>query len=149
MSEERQEGPTSIDVSDKQIAIGDIPAAVLQEEKSQEQEQKIEPELKQASNVGKKTQRRRVTTYLSHISKQIEKNGHEINKITMVTQSLQKQINLAGIKHSQSIKQVRSQLGQLKKQVARIQKDIQRVKTVRVSYNKSKNEKISYKYQQA
>jgi prefoldin subunit 5 len=46
-----------------------------------------------------------------------------------VIQSLQKQINLPGVRHSQSIKQVRSQLGQLQKQVARIQKDIQRIRT--------------------
>jgi prefoldin subunit 5 len=77
----------------------------------------------------KKTQRRRVTTYLSHLSKQVEKNGNEINKITTVIQSLQKQINLAGVRQSQSIKQVRSQLGRIQKQVTRIQKDIQRIRT--------------------
>jgi hypothetical protein len=37
MSEERQEGPTSIDVTDKQIDIGGIPSVVPQEEKPQEQ----------------------------------------------------------------------------------------------------------------
>jgi hypothetical protein len=46
-----------------------------------------------------------------------------------VIQSLQKQINLAGVRQLQSIKQVRSQLGQLEKQVAGIQKDIQRIRT--------------------
>ncbi len=112
---------------EKMIPLEESPA-IVHEEKLQEQNREIE-QAQEESSFRKKTRRRRVTVYLSHLSKQIEKNGYEINKITTVIQSLQKQINLAGVRHSQSIKQVRSQLGQLQKQVARIQKDIQRIRT--------------------
>ena len=36
---EREDGPTSIDVGDKQISIGEVPIAVPEEEKLQEQAQ--------------------------------------------------------------------------------------------------------------
>jgi hypothetical protein len=127
---EREEGPTSIDVADKEISIGEVPVAVSQEEKLQEQEQ-VQQELK----ISKRKQKRRITSYLSNISKQIEKNGNQINKITMVIQSIQKQRQTkstkgAGVSQSpsQSIKQVQSQVSQLQKQVARIQNDIQRIR---------------------
>jgi|GEM_PF-2012404 len=38
--EEREEGPTSIDVTDKQISIGEVPTAVPQEEIVQEEKPK-------------------------------------------------------------------------------------------------------------
>jgi chromosome segregation ATPase len=127
---EREEGPTSIDVADKEISIGEVPVAVSQEEKLQEQVQ-VQQELK----ISKRKQKRRITSYLSNISKQIEKNGNQINKITMVIQSIQKQRQTkstkgAGVSQSpsQSIKQVQSQVSQLQKQVARIQNDIQRIR---------------------
>jgi len=105
---EREDGPTSIDVADKEISIGELPVAVSQEEKLQEQVQ-VQQELK----ISKRKQKRRITSYLSNISKQIEKNGNQINKITMVIQSIQKQRQTkstkgAGVSQSpsQSIKQV-------------------------------------------
>jgi prefoldin subunit 5 len=128
---EREDGPTSIDVADKEISIGEVPVAVSQEEKLQEQVQ-VQQELK----IGKRKQKRRITSYLSNISKQIEKNGNQINKITMVIQSIQKQKQTKstkgpGVSQSplQSIKQIQSQVSQLQKQVTRIQKDIQRIRT--------------------
>jgi chromosome segregation ATPase len=151
ISEEREEEPAPTEVMDskvfteemtpvekmipveeltpveKMIPLEESPATV-HEEKLQEQNRQIE-KAQEESSFMKKTQRRRVTTYLSHLSKQVEKNGNEINKITTVIQSLQKQINLAGVRQSQSIKQVRSQLGRIQKQVTRIQKDIQRIRT--------------------
>ncbi|MPZ08152.1 MAG: hypothetical protein GEU26_17345 [Nitrososphaeraceae archaeon] len=128
---EREDGPTSIDVADKEISIGEVPVAVSQEEKLQEQVQ-VQQELK----ISKRKQKRRITSYLSNISKQIEKNGNQINKITMVIQSIQKQRQTkstkgAGVSQapSQSIKQVQSQVSQLQKQMALIQKDIQKIRT--------------------
>jgi hypothetical protein len=59
----------------------EMPAIIPQEEKLQEQNKKIE-ESQEKSSVRKKKQKRRVTAYLSHISKQVEKNGNQINKIT-------------------------------------------------------------------
>jgi hypothetical protein len=126
---EREEGPTAIEVSDRRVLIGEAPAIVPQEERPQEQEQ-------QEPKISKRKQKRRTISYLSNISKQIEKNGNQINKITMMVQSIQKQkqtksIKGAGVSQSplQSIKQIQSQVSQLQKQVTRIQKDIQRIKT--------------------
>jgi DNA anti-recombination protein RmuC len=73
---------------------------------------------------------------LSHISKQIEKNGNQIHRITTLIESLQKQRQTIftagrglGQSQSQSIKQIESQLSQLQKQVSRVQKDIQKLRT--------------------
>jgi citrate synthase len=126
---EREEGPTVNEVSDRRVSIGEAPAIVLQEERPQEQEQQ---ELK----ISKRKQKRRTISYLSNISKQVEKNGNQINKITMMVQSMQKQKQTKstkgpGVSQSplQSIKQIQSQVSQLHKQVTRIQKDIQRIRT--------------------
>ena len=133
--EEREEGSTSADVTDKPISIGEVPSAV-QEEKSQEQNIGIE-QAQEGFRVSKKKQkRRRTSSYLSYISKQVEKNGNQINKITMMIQSILKQgqaksASGAGVVQSQfqSIKQFKSQVSRLQKQVALIQKDIQRIRT--------------------
>jgi hypothetical protein len=129
--EEREEGATSIDVADKQISIEEVPVAVPQEEKLPEQVQ-----VQQEPKISKRKQKRRITSYLSNISKQVEKNGNQINKITMIVQSIQKQKQTKstkgpGVSRSplQSIKQIQSQVSQLQKQVTRIQKDIQRIRT--------------------
>jgi citrate synthase len=127
--EEWEEGATSIDAADKQISIEEVPVAVPQEERPQEQEQ-------QEPKISRRKQKRRITSYLSNISKQVEKNGNQINKITMMVQSIQKQKRTKstkgpGVSQSplQSIKQIQSQVSQLHKQVTRIQKDIQRIRT--------------------
>jgi hypothetical protein len=117
-------------VSDRRVLIGEAPAIVPQEERPQEQEQ-------QEPKISKRKQKRRTISYLSNISKQIEKNGNLINKITIMVQSIiqkQKQTKSTkgpGVSQSplQSIKQIQSQVSQLQKQVTRIQKDNQRIKT--------------------
>jgi hypothetical protein len=67
---EREDGPTSVNVEDKEISIGEVPIAVPQEEKLQEQVQ-VQREKPKISK--RKQKRRRVTSYLSNISKQVEK----------------------------------------------------------------------------
>jgi len=127
--EEKEEVPTSIDLIDKKISIG--------EEKPQEQNIGIEQQVQEESRGSKKKQKRRLTTsYISDISKQVEKNGNQINKITMMIQSLLKQgqaksTSGAGVVQSQfqSIKQIKSQVSRLQEQVALIQKDVQRIRT--------------------
>jgi hypothetical protein len=128
---EREDGPTSIDVTDKQISIGEVPVTVPQEEKPQGQGQ-----VQQEPKISKRKQKRRITSYLSNISKQVEKNGNQINKIIMMVQSIQKQKQSKSTKgfgasqsSSQSIKQIQSQVSQLQKQMALIQKDIQKIRT--------------------
>lgn len=148
--EEREIGPTSIDVTDESVSIGptsidvtdvqppatEIPSAEQQEEKVQEQNRQIEKALDE-SKTNKRKQKRRVTSYLSSISKQLEKQGNQINKIALMIQSLQRQMRnkpTTGVKGGQSqqlqpVKKVQSQISQLQKQVALIQKDIHRIRT--------------------
>ena len=132
-SEEIEVGPTSIDVTDEQPSTVEAPSAEQQEE-LQEQNKQIE-QSQEKSRISKNKQKRRITSYLSNISKQVEKQGNQINKMMIMIQSLQKQ-NLArakdpgvGQSQVQSVKQIQSQISQLQKQVARIPKDIQRIRT--------------------
>jgi hypothetical protein len=151
--EQIEGGPTSIDVTDNQDAIGEVSVAEPQEEKVQEQKLQSREGVQEESRIGKGKQKRRITSYLSNISKQVEKNGNQINKLTMLTQSLQKQTKPIGAKvdqaQFQSIKQIRSQISQLQKQMARIQNDIQRIRTASIvrtktkSNSKSKSKKLS------
>lgn len=141
--EETRVGPTSIDVTDEQISIGEVPLAELQEEKVQEQNREVE-QVQEETRISKKKQKRRITSYLSNISKQVEKQGHQISKLTMTIQSLQKQTKSTtstGVVQSQlqSIKQIKSQLSLLQKQVARIQNDIQRIRSAPIARTKSKS----------
>ena len=131
--EESEGGPTSIDVTDNQNLIGEVSHAKPREEK--EQNRTIE-HVYEESRISKSKHKRRITSYLSNISKQVEKHGNQINKMTLMIQSLQKQkqtkpaegIGIDRIQF-QSIKQIKSQINQLQKQVARIQNDIRRTRT--------------------
>jgi len=145
--EETGVGPTSLDVTDEQISIGEVPLSELQEEKVQEQNKEVE-QAQEEARISKRKQKRRITSYLSNISKQVERQGHQINKLTMTIQSLQKQTKSttgAGVVQSQfqSTKQIRSQLRLLQKQVARIQNDIQRIRSAAMTRTKSKSRKLS------
>ena|SRR5919106_1521501 len=153
MAEEREEESTSPTVTEDQMFVEETPATVsqeqnFQEENLQEENNKIE-ELQVKNRINRKRQRRRRTiTYLSQISKQVEKNGNQIGKIMTFIQSLHKhsQSTVAPklrLKQSQlqSIKQVNSQLGQLQKQVSLLQKDIQKLRTA--SARKTRFRKLS------
>ena len=96
MAEEREEESTSPAVAEDQILVEETPAIIPQEQNLQEenlQEQNMEIEESQVkARIGKKRQkRRRAITYLLHISKQVEKNGNQIDRISTFIQSLQKQ----------------------------------------------------------
>ena len=135
MTEEREEEPTSPSLTENQF-VEEMPAIALQEENLQVQN-KIIVESQEKSRISKKRQkRRRAITYLSHISKQVEKNGNQIDRITTLIESLQKQRQTIftagrglGQSQSQSIKQIKSQLSQLQKQISRVQKDLQKLRT--------------------
>jgi hypothetical protein len=129
-------GPTSIDVTDKQASMEEIPPAEQQEEKVQEQNKQIE-QAQEESKISKRKQKMRITSHLSNISKQVEKQGNQINKMALMIQSLQKQKQTkptvdagSGKSQVQSIKQIQSQISQLQNQVTRIQKDTQRIKVI-------------------
>ena len=133
-SEESKVGPTSIDLTDEQVSIGptsiditdeeasmeEIPPADQQEEKVQEQNKQIE-QAQEEFKISIRKQKRRITSHLSNISKQIEKQGNQINKMALLIQSLQKQKQTkptvdAGINKSQvqSIKQIQFKLASFK-----------------------------------
>ena len=125
-------GPTSIDVTDEQPSAVEIPPE--EHEEVQEQNKQV-GQAQEESKISKNKQKRRITSYLSNISKQVEKQGNQINKATMMIQSIQKQKQTnstkgAGVNQSpsQSVKQIQSQINQLQKQVARIQNDIQKIR---------------------
>jgi hypothetical protein len=151
MSEEKEEEPlatgemerpfeekgvvsTAIDVTDKQISIGEVPTTVPQEKIAQEEKPQEMEQAQKESRVSKRKPKRRITSYLSIISKQVQKQGNQINKLTIMIQSLQKQEQTKSTKdggvgklYFQSIKQIQSQISQLQRQVARIQNDIRRI----------------------
>lgn len=142
--EESEIGPTSIDVTDERISIGPTSLDVRDQLNLPEEEipsiepQQEEPQVPLGPRTSRgKQKRRRITSYLSQILKQVEKQGNQINKLTIVVQSLQKQKQPKSIpavrvdgSQIQSVKQIKTQMGQLQKQVARIQKDIQKIRTV-------------------
>ena len=137
--EEREVGPTSIDVTDERISTIGAPPAAEQQEEVQEQNKQIE-RAQEESKTSKIKQKRRITSYLSNISKQVEKQGNQINKMTLIIQSLQKEkpnrtTTGSGVGQSQAqfVKQIQSQISQLQKQVMQIQNDIRRIRTSSVT----------------
>lgn len=85
--EELEIGSTSIDVTDNQDSIGEVSVTESQEEKVQEQNREIE-QAQEESKISKSKQKRRITSYLSNISKQVEKQGNQINKMLLMIHSL-------------------------------------------------------------
>ena len=89
--EENEIGPTSIDVTDERVSIGPTSIDVTDEQPSivetpsaeqQQEVQELNKQIDQAqekSNISKRKQKRRMTSYLSNISKQVEKQGNQIN----------------------------------------------------------------------
>ena len=137
--EDREVGPTSIDVTDERISTIGAPPAAEQQEEVQEQNKQIE-RAQEESKTSKIKQKRRITSYLSNISKQVEKQGNQINKMTLIIQSLQKEkpnrtTTGSGVGQSQAqfVKQIQSQISQLQKQVMQIQNDIRRIRTSSVT----------------
>lgn len=134
--EEREVGHTSIGVTDEQLSIAEAPPAEEQGEKVQGQNKQIE-RAQEGSKISKSKQRRRISSYLSNLSKQVEKQGNQINKVTMMIQSLQRQKQTksttgTGQSQLQSTKQIKSQVNQLQKQVTRIQDDVRRIRSASI-----------------
>jgi hypothetical protein len=139
---EREGGPTSLDVTPNQNSIEEVSHAEPQE--VLEQNRALE-HLHEEPSTGRRKQKRRITSYLSNISKQVEKHGNQINKMTLMIQSLQNQKQIkstAGIGMDQiqfkSIKQIKSQISQLQKQVSRIQNDIRRIRTASMTRTRAR-----------
>jgi hypothetical protein len=137
--EEREGGPTSIDVTANQNSIEEVSHVEPQEQNS------ALAHLHEEPTISRRKQKRRITSYLSNISKQVEKHGNQINKMTLVIQSLQKQKqtkSAAGVGIDQiqfkSIKQIKSQIIQLQKQISRIQNDIRRIKTASMTRTRAR-----------
>jgi hypothetical protein len=147
--DEREERSTSIDVTDKQISIGEVPSTVQEEIPQEEKPQEVK-QAQEKPRISKRKQKRRITSYLSSISKQVEKHGNQINKLTIMIQSLQKHKQTksateAGVSgsQSQSIKEIQSQISQLQnsqlqKHVTRIQNDIHKIRIASIARAKTK-----------
>jgi hypothetical protein len=142
-------GPTSIDVTDEQASILETPPAEQQEEKVQEQNKQIE-QAQEESKIIKRKQKRRMTSHLSNILRQVEKHGNQLNKMALMIQSLQKQKRTTptvdtgiGKLQSQSTKRIQSQISHLQKQVTQIQKDIQRLIMVPTKRTNTRLRKLS------
>ena len=140
--EEKEGGPTSIDVTANQNSIEEVSHAEPQEVLEQNRELAHSHE---EPSISRRKQKRRVTSYLSNISKQVEKHGNQINKMTLMIQSLQQQKqtkSTAGVGIDQiqlkSMKQIKSQISQLQKQVSRIQNDIGRIRTASMTRTRAK-----------
>ena len=141
--EEREGGPTSIDVTANQNLIGEVSHAEPQEVLEQN---RALAHLHEEPSISRRKQKRRITSYLSNISKQVEKHGNQINKMTLMIQSLQQQKqtkSAAGVVIDQiqfkSIKQIKSQISQLQKQVSRIQNDIRRIRTASITRTRARS----------
>ncbi|MGI0042419.1 MAG: hypothetical protein ACRD47_01800 [Nitrososphaeraceae archaeon] len=74
--EEREEGSTSIDVTDKQISVREVPSAVQEEIPQEGKPQEME-QAQEKPRISRTKQKRRITSYLSSISKQVEKQVQE------------------------------------------------------------------------
>ena len=140
--EGREGGPTSIDMTANQNSIEEVSHAEPQEVLEQNRELAHSHE---EPSIRRRKQRKRITSYLSNISKQVEKHGNQINKMTLMIQSLQQQKqtkSAAGVGIDQiqfkSIKQIKSQIIQLQKQVARIQNDIRRIRTASMTRTRTR-----------
>ena len=133
-------GPTSLDVSDQLNSMEEAPSIEPPQEEPQEVKREIEQVQMEPRISKEKQKRRRITSYLSQISKQVEKQGNQINKLTIMIQSLQRQKQTKPISGGgadrlqlQSLKEIKSQTNHLQKQVARIQIDIQRIRTASIT----------------
>jgi hypothetical protein len=73
--EESEVGPTSIDVTDEHPSTVEIPPE--EHEEVQGQKKQIE-QSQEESKISKNKQKRRMTSYLTNISKQVEKHGRNL-----------------------------------------------------------------------
>lgn len=142
-----EEGPASAELEESQYSTTEVSFKESQKPqgKIQEENRGTEHPPEVYYGIRKKTPKRRITSYLSNISKHVEKNGNQINKITTMLQSLQKQGRskpttgaIAGRDQSKSIRQIQSEISQLLKQVTRVQKDIERIRTGSATKTKSR-----------
>jgi seryl-tRNA synthetase len=96
-------------------------------------------QTQEKTRLTKRNQKKRITSYLSGTTKQVEKHGNQINKLMKTIQFLQKQKpkQIKSTKKDQlqlkSIQQIKSQVNQLQKQVSQIQNDVRRIRSASVS----------------
>src|SRR5919109_2259497 len=96
---------------------GETPASTVEEPQPQPQ-----PQPRQQ---GKRASMRKIQRSMSDVSKQLEKQTIQINKVSQVVQGLQKQTKSAQ-RQSELISQIRSQVNQIQRQITQVQKSIQK-----------------------
>ncbi|MDQ3839212.1 MAG: hypothetical protein M3297_08090 [Thermoproteota archaeon] len=79
----------------------------------------------QPKQQGKRASIRRIQKSIADVSKQMEKQTAQINRVNQVVQTLQKQTK-SGQKQSDVLNQIKSQVNQIQRQVAQVQKIVQK-----------------------
>jgi hypothetical protein len=152
--EEGEEEPTSAgSLTEMETPQVEIPIAVSEGEQARMRKGETEQIHEEAKVDKSKRKRKRTLTYLSNISKQVERNGTQIHRIVKLIQSLHKQeqqIGVAGAARvrlghlqSQLIRQVKFQLNQLERQVSRIETDIQMIRRTAAASKSGLRKQIS------
>jgi hypothetical protein len=80
------------------------------------------PQLKQQ---GKRASIRRIQKSIADVSKQMEKQTAQINRVNQFVQTLQKQTK-SGQRQSDVLNQIKSQVNQIQRQVTQVQKIVQK-----------------------
>lgn len=117
-----------------------IESAAVSEERLPKQETEIKQEK---HDLRKTTQRRRTSAQLSQLLKQAKRNEFEINQMRKSIESLDRVDRVSARSNLQLMKQLRLQLGQLRNQVMRIQKDLRRIRTSPSSNTSIRKNKLS------
>ncbi|MGC1133035.1 MAG: hypothetical protein WA941_09440 [Nitrososphaeraceae archaeon] len=152
--EEGEEEPTSAgSLTEMETPQEEIPVAVSEVEQARIRKGETEQIHKETKADKSKRKRKQTLTYLSSISKQVERNGTQIHRIAKLIQSLHKQGQQTGVAaaarvrlghlQSQSIRQVKSQLNQLERQVSRIDTDIQKIRRTAAATKSGLRKQIS------
>ena len=106
-------------VEGEETAEGHEPVSTLDELQPPPQPQQ------QPKQQGKRASIRRIQKSIADVSKQVEKQTAQINRVNQVVQTLQKQTK-SGQRQSDVLNQIKSQVNQIQRQVTQVQKVVQK-----------------------
>jgi transcriptional regulator of aromatic amino acid metabolism len=99
--------------------------------------EQVQLEQKKPKKRATKTTIMKIQSFLADISKQIEKQSTQINKINQNLLTLQKQMR-AGERQTVIVNQIRSQVNQIQKQISQVHKSVQKASTGKLQLGKKK-----------
>ena len=106
-------------VEGEETAEGHEPASTVDELQPPPQPQQ------QPKQQGKRASIRRIQKSIADVSKQVEKQTAQINRVNQVVQTLQKQTK-SGQRQSDVLNQIKSQVNQIQRQMGQVQKMVQK-----------------------